>query len=210
MVIDYRKLNDRTIEDKYPLLRIEEILVNRGKSMYFTTLDLAQGFHQIEMDPNSIENTVFTVNNGHSEYLRMPFGLRNAPSTFQRLMNNVRREFLHKFCFVYMDDVVIFSKSLKEHLDHIRLIFLKLWEYNLKVQLDKSEFLSKDVAFLGHVITPDGIKPNPTKIEALEKYPLPTHQKEIKSFLGLLSSIHRRVCKNNCPYHKMFKEKRKS
>lgn len=191
MVIDYRKLNDKTIEDKYPLPRIEEILDNLGKCSYFTTLDLAQGFFQLEMHPNSIEKTAFTVNNGHYEYLRMPFGLKNAPSTFQRVMDNILREHLHKFCFVYMDDVVIFSKSLQEHLNHLKLIFQKFREYNLKIQLDKSEFLQKQVAFLGHVITPEGVKPNPSKISAVQNYPIPKTTKEIKSFLGLVGYYRR-------------------
>jgi hypothetical protein len=100
------------------------------------------------MSTESIEKTPFSVNNGHYEYVRMPFGLKNAPSTFQRVMDNVLREYLHKSCFVYMDDVVIFSKSLHEHLVHIKQIFNKLKEFNLKVQLDKSKFLCKEVAFL--------------------------------------------------------------
>jgi hypothetical protein len=191
LVIDYRKLNEKTVEDKYPLPRIDEILDNLGKCTYFTTLDLAQGFHQIEMSTESILKTAFSVNNGHYEYVRMPFGLKNAPSTFQRVMDNVLREYLHKSCFVYMDDVVIFSKSLHEHLVHIKQIFNKLKEFNLKVQLDKSEFLCKEVAFLGHVITPDGIKPNPSKIEAVQKYPLPKTTKEIKAFLGLVGYYRR-------------------
>lgn len=191
MVIDYRKLNEKTIEDKYPLPRIEEILDNLGKCSYFTTLDLAQGFHQIEMDSDSIEKTAFSVNNGHYEYLRMPFGLKNAPSTFQRAMDNIFREYLHRFCFIYMDDVVVFSKSLEEHKQHLQRIFSKVREFNLKIQLDKSEFLRKDVEFLGHVITPEGIKPNPTKIEAIEKFPLPKTTKEIKSFLGLVGYYRR-------------------
>lgn len=191
LAIDYRKLNEKTVEDKYPLPRIEEILENLGKCTYFSTLDLAQGFHQIEMSPESIEKTAFSVNNGHYEYVRMPFGLKNAPSTFQRVVDNVLREYLYKFCFVYMDDVVIFSKSLHEHIVHIKQIFNKLREFNLKVQLDKSEFLRKEVAFLGHVITPDGIKPNPTKIKAVQKYPLPKTIKDIKSFLGLVGYYRR-------------------
>lgn len=193
LVIDYRKLNEKTIEDKYPLPRIDEILDNLGKCTYFSTLDLAQGFHQIEMSPESIEKTAFTVNNGHYEYVRMPFGLKNAPSTFQRVMDNVLKEYLYKFCFVYMDDIVIFSKSLHEHLVHVKHIFKKFREFNLKVQLDKSEFLRKEVAFLGHVITPDGIKPNPSKIKAVQDYPLPKNTKEIKSFLGLVGYYRRFV-----------------
>lgn len=121
----------------------------------------------------------------------MPFGLKNAPATFQRMMDEVLRDFLHKFCFVYMDDVIIFSKSLQEHLIHIKQIFTKFREVNLKVQLDKSEFLNKEVAFLGHLITPDGIKPNPSKIQAIENFPIPKTIKEIKSFLGLLGYYRR-------------------
>lgn len=195
MVIDYRRLNDVTCEEKYPLPRIEEILDNLGKCTYFTTLDLAQGFHQIEMDPTSIEKTAFSVNHGHFEYLRMPFGLKNAPSTFQRMMDEILRDYLYKFCFVYMDDVVIFSKSLSEHIDHIRVIFKKLRDVNLKIQPDKSEFLCKEVAFLGHIITPEGIKPNPLKIEAIQRYPMPKNQKEIKAFLGLVG-YYRRFIQN--------------
>lgn len=129
LVIDYRKLTEKTIEDKYPLPRIDEILDNLGRCTYFSTLDLAQGFHQIEMSTDSIEKTAFSVNNGHYEYVRMPFGLRNAPSTFQRVMDNVLREYLYQFCFVYMDDIVIFSRSLHDHIVHLRKIFNRLREY---------------------------------------------------------------------------------
>ncbi len=111
LVIDFRDLNKKTIEDKYPLPRIEEILDSLGKCQYFSTLDLAQGFHQIEMDPRSIEKTAFTVDNQHLMFKRMPFGVRNAPATFQRVMDNVLRPFLYKFCFVYIDDIII-SRNL--------------------------------------------------------------------------------------------------
>ena len=156
MVINYRKLNDVTIEDKYPLPRMEDILENFGKCAYFTTLDLAQGFHQIKVDKESIEKTAFTLEHGHYEYIRMPFGLKNALATFQRMMGKVFRKYLHKFCFVYMDDIVIFSKSLQEHLQHLKLIFDELKNYGLKIQLDKSEFLRKEVPLLGHIIVLDG------------------------------------------------------
>lgn len=176
LVIDYQKLNEKNIEDKYPLSRIDKILDNLGCYTYFTTLDSAQGFRQIEMHQNSVEKTAFSVHNDYYEYTRMPFGLKNAPSTFQRVMDNVLREYLRRFCFVYKDDVVIFSRSLQEHLIHIRKIFDKLKYYNLKVQLDKSKFLRKQVSFLGHIITPESSKPNPSKIDAIIKFPLPLPQ----------------------------------
>ena len=194
-MIDYRKLNDLTINDKYPLPRMDDILENLGKCTYFTTLDLAQGFHQIPMDEKSIEKTAFTVENGHYEYLRLPFGLKGAPATFQRMMDKVLMKYLYKFCFVYMDDIVIFSKSLQEHMQHIKLVFNELRNYNLKIQLDKSEFLRKDVPFLGHIITPEGIKPNPNKLKSIMKYPIPKTQKEVKSFLAM-TGYYRKFIRN--------------
>ena len=147
------------------------------------TLDLAQGFHQLPVDKNSIEKTAFTVENVHYEYTGIPFGLKNAPATFQRLMDKILMKYLHKFCFIYMDDIVICSKSLQEHLQHIKLIFDELREHGLKMQLDKSEFLRKEVPFLGHIITPEGIKPNPDKIEAIIKYHIPKTQTEVRTYL---------------------------
>jgi hypothetical protein len=131
-------------------------------------LDLASGFHQIEMDPNSIPKTAFNVENGHYEFVRMPFGLKNAPATFQRVMDTVLKKLQEKNCFVYMDDIIVFSTSLQEHISNSKLIFKKLREYRLKVQLDKCEFLRKEVEFLGHIVTPEGIKPNPKKISYTE------------------------------------------
>lgn len=186
IVVDYRKVNEKTITDRYPLPNITDILDKLGRCNYFTTLDLASGFHQIEMHPNSIQKTAFSVENGHFEYLRMPFGLKNAPSTFQRVMDNVLKELQNKICLVYMDDIIIFSTSLQEHIQNLDLVFKALENSNLKIQLDKSEFLCKSVEFLGHIITPEGVKPNPKKIEAIKKFPIPKTPKEIKSFLGLL------------------------
>lgn len=186
LVVDYRKLNEKTIDDRYPLPNITEILDKLGKCLYFSTLDLASGFHQIEVRPEDIPKTAFTVEGGHYEYVRMPFGLKNAPSTFQRVMDNVLRDSIGKICMCYMDDIIIFSTSLQEHLENLATVFKKLRQANLKVQLDKSEFLHKEIAFLGHVVTPEGVKPNPDKIKAVKKFPLPKTQKQIKSFLGLL------------------------
>lgn len=186
LVVDYRKLNDKTIGDKYPIPNITDILDKLGKCMYFTTLDLASGFHQIEVHPRDIEKTAFSVDHGHYEYVRMPFGLKNAPSTFQRVMDNVLKDLQGTVCLVYMDDIIIFSTSLQEHILNLDKVFSKLRDANLKVQLDKCEFLRREIAFLGHIISETGLKPNPDKIIAIQNFPIPKTQKDIKSFLGLL------------------------
>lgn len=112
LVIDYRKLNDKTISDKYPIPNISDILDKLGRSLYFTTLDLASGFHQIEMHPKDVGKTAFTVDGGHFEFVRMPFGLKNAPSTFQRIMDNVLKDLIGTVCLVYLDDIIVYSTSL--------------------------------------------------------------------------------------------------
>ena len=195
LVIDFRKLNAKTTDDKYPIPNITDILDKLGRCQYFTTLDLKNGFYQIEMDPKDIKKTAFSVEGGHYEFLRMPMGLKNAPSTFQRTMDVVLQGLQNKICLVYLDDIIVFSTSLQEHLVRLKQVFQRLLEANFKIQLDKSEFLKKEVSYLGHVVTSDGIKPNPDKIAAIKSYPLPTTTKEIKSFLGLLG-YYRRFIKN--------------
>ena len=186
LVIDYRKLNSKTIDDRYPLPNINELLDKLGRSQYFSVLDLASGFHQIEIDPKDGPKTAFTVDNGHYEFTRMTFGLKNGPATFQRVMDNILREFIGKTCLVYMDDIIVFSTSLQEHIVNLSKIFEKLRTTNLKVQIDKCEFLRQEITYLGHLITKDGIKPDSKKISAILDYPLPKTQTEIKGFLGLL------------------------
>lgn len=186
LVVDFRKLNEKTIDDKYPIPNITDVLDKLGRCQYFTTLDLASGFYQVEMDPQDIPKTAFNVEHGHFEFLRMPMGLKNSPSTFQRVMDNVLRGLQNSICLVYLDDIVVFSSSLQEHLENLERVFQRLRESNFKIQMDKSEFLKLETAYLGHIITRDGIKPNPDKISAIEKYPIPNTPKEIKQFLGLL------------------------
>lgn len=193
LVVDYRKLNAKTIDDKYPLPNITEILDKLGKCQYFSTLDLASGFHQIEVDPKDVPKTAFQVDHGLYEYLRMPFGLKNAPATFQRVMDHVLRGLIGKCCLIYMDDIIVFSTSLQEHLENLEKILKALEKVNLKLQLDKCEFLKKEVAFLGHLVTDQGVKPNPNKIEAIQKWPVPRNQKELKGFLGILGYYRRFV-----------------
>lgn len=191
LVIDYRKLNDKTISDKYPMPEISNTIDQLGGNKYFTTLDLASGFHQIKMKKEDIEKTAFSVNYGKYEFLRMPFGLKNAPAIFQRSIDDVLRHHIGKRCYVYIDDVIVVGKTLDEHIENLSIILKALHEANLKVQLDKSEFLHKSVEFLGYIITDEGIKPNEKKIEAIKKYPEPKNLKQLRGFLGMMGYYRR-------------------
>ncbi|GBP03435.1 Retrovirus-related Pol polyprotein from transposon 297 [Eumeta japonica] len=185
LVVDYRKLNEITIDDKFPLPNIDSILDKLGRAQYFTTLDLAKGYHQILIREKDREKTAFVTPHGLYEFIRMPFGLKNAPATFQRLMNETLRDFINKTCVVYLDDILIFSTSLKEHVKAITDIFRVLEAANLKIQVDKCNFMKKETEFLGHILTKEGLKPNPNKIKVIQELELPRTEKQIKSFLGL-------------------------
>lgn len=186
IVVDFRKVNEKTVDDKYPIPNINDVLDKLGNCHYFTTLDLASGFYQVEMSPEDIQKTAFNVEHGHFEFLRMPMGLKNSPSTFQRVMDNVLRDLQNVVCLVYLDDIIVFSVSLQEHIVNLEKVFNRLRESNFKIQMDKSEFLKLETAYLGHIISKDGIKPNPDKITAIQRFPLPKTATEIKRFLGLL------------------------
>ena len=185
VVVDFRKLNDITIGDAFPLPNITDILDQLGNSKYFTTLDLASGFHQVPMDPEDSSKTAFSTSFGHFEFSRMPFGLKGAPATFQRLMNSVLTGLQGTRCFVYIDDVVVYGHSLEDHNFKLKEVFSRLRKHNLKLHPDKCEFLRKEVQYLGHCITSEGIKPDLSKILAVQQYPIPETPKDIKGFLGL-------------------------
>ncbi|XP_058826825.1 uncharacterized protein LOC131686848 [Topomyia yanbarensis] len=169
MVIDYRKVNEKTIPDKYPMPEIGYVLDQLKGQKYFTTLDLASGFHQIKMREKDIEKTAFAINNGKYEFTRMPFGLKNAPAIFQRAIDDVLRDHIGKICYVYIDDVIVFGKTLNEHLKNLKIILETLNNANLKIQLDKCEFLHSEIEFLGFIIGAEGIKPNTKKIEVINR-----------------------------------------
>ena len=216
IVIDYRKLNEKSIDDKFPIPNIEGILDRLGRAQYFTILDLAKGFHQIMVKDSDQKKTAFSTPSGHYEYIRMPFGLKNAPATFQRLINSILRNFINKICVVYLDDILIFSTSLEEHVDSINKIFGALRKANLKIQIDKCNFFRKETEYLGHVLTRDGTKPNPKKIQDIVSLKLPETQKQIKSFLGLTGYYRKfikdyaRVAKPMTNYLKKDKQINKS
>jgi len=132
----------------------------------------------MQMEPESIAKTAFSTKHGHYEYTRMPFGLKNAPATIQRCMDNLLEDLIYKDCLVYLDDIIIFSTSLEEHILSLKKVFQKLRDANLKLHLDKCEFLKKETEFLGHIVTTTGIKPNPKKLSAIINFPIPKTPKK--------------------------------
>jgi hypothetical protein len=195
IVVDFRKLNDVTIGDSFPIPVISEVLDALGKSKYFSTIDCASGFHQILVKAVDQSKTAFSTSQGHYEYKRMPFGLKGAPSTFARLMSNVLVGIQGIKCLVNLDDIIIFGETLQVHNEKLREVLGRMRKHNLKLQPDKCEFLRKEVTYLGHVITKDGVKPDDKKIEAVRNFPVPTCTRTLKSFLGL-AGYYRRFLPN--------------
>ena len=184
---DYRALNKQTVKDRYPLPRIDLLLDRLGQARVFSKLGLAQGYHQIAMAEESMEKTAFCTNLGQWEYLVMPFGLCNAPSTFQRLMNTIFEKEINSFVLVYLDDILIYGRSMGEHWDHLRNALDKLHPAKLFGRLHKCEFLKEQVGYLGFEIGRDGIRTSPEKVKAILDWPRPQSTHDIRSFLGLAS-----------------------
>ena len=187
--IDYRVLNSVTKPDVFPLPRINDLLDQLGKSKYYTTLDLASGYWQIKVNANSQEKTAFTTHQGLFEFRVMPFGVMNAPAVFQRLMQRVLSGL--QFISVYLDDVIVYSETLEEHASHLRTVFERLRTANLKLNPAKCKFVCKEVDYLGHVITPAGLKPSERNLAAVREFPVPTKLKHLRQFLGLTSHYRR-------------------
>jgi len=150
VVVDFRKLNSITVGDAFPIPNITEILHQLGKAKYFTCLDMASRYHQIPLHPDDREKTGFNTDQGHFEFQRMCFGLKEAPATFQRLMNQVLTGLNGINAFVYLDDVIVIGTSLEDHLKQLKKVFYRFQKYNLKLKPSKCEFLRKEVCYLGH------------------------------------------------------------
>ncbi len=189
--IDYRRLNAITKMDVFPLPRIDDTLDLLSHSQYFTTLDLASGYWQVRMHPESREKTAFTTYSGLYEFLVMPFGLCNAPATFQRLMETVLAGLARDACMVYMDDILVIGKTYEEHLDNLRRVLDRLREAGLKLKPEKCSFGKGEVAYLGYVVSKDGLSPDPGKIKAIQEFPQPLDLKSLRSFLGLATYYRR-------------------
>jgi len=176
--IDYRNLNLVTKADKFPLPRIDDLLDQLGEVQHFSTLDLASRYWQISINEKSREKTAFITHRGLFEFRVKPFGLTNAPAVFQRLMQRVISGLNPcegpDFVCVYIDDLLVFSHSLKDHLSQLCLVMDRLRQAGLKLKSTKCYFIRQSVEFLGHVITPSGLKPNPRQIAAVHDFPEPT------------------------------------
>ena len=189
--VDYRKLNKVTKRDAYPLPRIDEILDSLGKAKWFTSLDLASGYWQVEMSEADREKTAFITKQGIFEFNVMPFGLTNAPATFQRLMDRVFHDIKDKYVLVYLDDINIYSNTFEEHIQHLTEVLERFRQANLKLNLEKCHFCKKELTFLGHIVSEKGIQPDPGKIDKVKNFPTPTNVTELRGFIGLASYYHR-------------------
>ena len=183
--VDYRRVNSVTRKDAYPLPRVDDTLDTLTGSKLFSTLDLLSSYWQVEVNPKDREKTAFCTPEGLFEFRVMPFGLCNAPATFQRLMDAVLAGLQWSSCLVYLDDLIIPGKTFLEHLAHLREVFQRLREAGLKLKPNKCNLCLKEVEFLGHVISVEGVWTDPGKTEKVATWPVPTSKREVQQFLGL-------------------------
>ena len=193
--IDYRKVNNLTKKDAYPLPRIDDTLETLAGSTWFTTLDLLSGYWQVELDHTDKEKTAFATKHGLFQFKVLPFGLCNGPATFQRLMDLVLSGLQWSACLVYLDDVIILGRNFQNHLNNLMQVFNRIREAGLKIKPSKCAFLKKTVTYLGHLVSEKGIATDPSKIDKVSNWPTPTSRKELQQFLGL-ASYYRRFVKD--------------
>lgn len=192
--IDYRRLNEYTVKDRHPLPRVDDMLASFRGAKYFTSLDAASGYWQIPVREEDIPKTAFICTEGQFEWLVMPFGLCNAPATYQRMMHAVLGNMMYNSVVCYIDDILIYSRSFEEHVRHLKEVFDRLHRWGLLLKPAKCEFLKSEIAFLGHIVTAQGVRTDPKKLEKVAKFPRPTNVKEMRAFLGL-AGYYRRFIK---------------
>jgi len=191
LCVDYRQLNKLTIKNKYPLSRIDNLMDQLHGVADFSKIDLRSGYHQIRVKFDDVQKTAFISRYGHYEYVVMPFGVTNAPALFMDYMNRIFRPFLDKFVVVFINDILIYSQTHEEHVEHLRTILSILREKQLYAKLSKCEFWMTSVQFLGHMISAQGISVDPYKVEVVLKWERLKSVTEIRSFVGLAGYYRR-------------------
>lgn len=191
MCVDYRSLNEVTIKNKYHIPRIDDLFDQLKGARYFSKIDLRSGYHQLKIRESDIYKTAFVTRYGQYEFTVMSFGLTNAPAYFMNLMNKVFMDGLDKYVVVFIDDILIYSKSKEEHEQHLRTVLERLREHKLYAKFSKCEFWLEKVAFLGRIITAEGVAMDPEKVRAVMDWQRPTNVSEIRSFLGLAGYYRR-------------------
>ena len=199
LVVDYRQINKKLIADKYPLPRIDDILDQLGRAKYFSCLDLMSGFHQIELDENSRDLTSFSTNEGSFRFTRLPYGIKVAPNSFQRMMSLAFSGLAPSQAFLYMDDLVVIGCSEKHMTKNLKDVFEMCRKHNLKLHPDKCNFFNHEVTFLGHKCTSNGILPDDSKYDIIKKYPTPKNGEEAKRFIAFCN-YYRRFIPNFATY----------
>ena len=193
--IDFRKLNDVTRKDAYPIPQVFDLIDSLSGNTYFTTLDLKSGYWQVPVHPDSKHKTAFVIpGGGHFHFKRMAFGLTNAVPTFQRLMMNVLSSLIGKKCLVYLDDVLVLGRSLEEHLHNLKDVFDAIRDAGLKLNSNKCVFARPSVKYLGYIISADGIAPDEEKVKAVEQFLVPTDVSSLRKFLGIVGYYRRFIC----------------
>jgi len=195
LCIDYRELNRVTVKNKYPLPRIDDLFDQLAGAAIFSKIDLKSGYHQLKVKKEDVPKTAFRTRYGHYEFLVLPFGLTNAPAYFMDLMNRVFQPYLDKFVVVFIDDILVYSKTREEHAHHLRTVVSTLADHKLYAKFKKCDFWMEKVHFLGHVISKEGLAVDPAKVAAVKEWPRPTNVSEVRSFLGL-AGYYRRFVKD--------------
>ncbi len=196
--IDYRELNNITVKNTYPLPLMSSAFERLQEASVFTKLDLRNAYHLVRIRKGDEWKTVFNTPRGHFEYLVMPFGLSNSPAVFQALVNDVLRDMVDQFIYVYLDDILIFSSSLQEHVQHVRRVLQRLLENGLFVKAEKCDFHAQSVSFLGYIISSEGMRMDPDKVKAVMDWPSPDSRKALQRFLGF-ANFYRRFIRNFSP-----------